>query len=445
MKVGIISLGCPKNLVDSEIMMGMLLEDGHEIVDPDEADVVVVNTCAFIRAAEEEAEEVISEILDDKGERKLIVAGCLAQRYGKSLFNRFPGVDALVGTGEFQKIAYVARSLRESGSKLAFVGRPEYLYDHLTPRCLGTPPHYAYIKIAEGCSNTCSFCMIPRLRGRYRSREFNSISAEATALAEAGVKELVLVSQDTTRYGLDLYGLSKLSDLLSELAEIDGLRWIRFLYSYPSRVDERLLEVIAENDRICKYLDIPIQHVHDDILSRMRREENGEGIRKVIEMARRLIPDVTLRSTVIVGFPGEEEHHFKSLLQFLEEIEFDHLGVFTFSPEEGTPAARMEGQIPEEVKVERFNRVVELQTEIAIRRRKRLIGRKVEVLLEGFDPERNVALGRAEFQAPEIDDFVFVKGIRRERAEELMGNLIKVRIEEVCSYDLIAEVEGGDI
>ena len=445
MRIGVISLGCPKNLVDSEVMIGLLLQDGHEIVDPDEADVVVVNTCAFIKAAEEEAEEVISEILDDKGERKLIVAGCLAQRYGKSLFDRFPGVDALVGTGEFQKIAYVARSLRESGSKLAFVGRPEYLYDHLTPRCLGTPPYYAYIKIAEGCSNACSFCTIPKLRGRYRSREPDSILAEATALAEAGVKELVLISQDTTRYGLDLYGLSKLSDLLSELAEIDGPRWIRFLYSYPSRVDEKLVEVIAENERICKYLDIPIQHVHDDILSRMRREGDGGEIRRIVKMARRLIPDVTLRSTVIVGFPGEEEHHFKSLLQFLEEIEFDHLGVFAFSPEEGTLAARMEGQIPEEVKLERFDRVVELQTEIAIRRRKRLIGRRVEILLEGFDLERNMAFGRAEFQAPEIDDLVFVKGMGREKAEKLRGNFIKARIEGVCGYDLMAEVEGNDI
>lgn len=445
MKVGIISLGCPKNLVDSEVMTGLLLQDGHEIVDPDEADVVVINTCAFIRAAEEEAEEVISEILNDKGERKLVVAGCLAQRYGGSLFERFPDVDALIGTGELQRISHLIRSLGNGGSKAALIGRPEYLYDHLTPRVLGTPPHYAYIKIGEGCSNACSFCTIPKLRGRYRSREFDSILAEAIALAEAGVKELVLVSQDTTRYGLDLCGLPMLADLLSELAEIEGPRWIRFLYSYPSRVDERLLEVMAEKKRICKYLDIPIQHIHDDILSRMRREGGEEDIRRAIRLVREFIPDITLRSTVIVGFPGEEEHHFRSLLRFIEEIQFDHLGVFAFSPEEGTPAARMEGQVPEEVKIERVNRVVELQTEIALRKRRGLIGRKVEVLVEGFDPERSMAFGRAEFQAPEIDDVVFVKGVDRERAEELRGNFIKTRIEGVCGYDLIAEVEGGDI
>ncbi|HID55703.1 TPA: 30S ribosomal protein S12 methylthiotransferase RimO [Candidatus Poribacteria bacterium] len=445
MRIGIISLGCPKNLVDSEIMMGLLLEDGQEIVHPDEADVVVINTCAFIRAAEDEAEEVISEILADKGDRKLIVAGCLAQRYGRSLFDRFPDVDAVLGTGEFQRIAHVVRSLGGSESKITFIGQPEYLYDHLTPRFLGTPPHYAYIKIAEGCSNACSFCAIPRLRGRYRSREFDSVLSEATALAEAGVKELVLVSQDTTGYGLDLYGLPMLADLLSELAEIEGPRWIRFLYSYPSRIEERLLEVMAENDRICKYLDMPIQHIHDDILSKMRREGGEREIRKAVRMARELIPDVTLRTTVIVGFPGEEENHFRSLLRFLEEVEFDHLGVFAFSPEEGTPAARMEGQVPEEVKLERLERVVELQAEIAFRRRQRLTGRKVEILLEGFDPERNMAFGRAEFQAPEIDDLVFVRGVGRERAERLRGSFIKARIEGVCGYDLIAEVEGSGI
>jgi len=443
MRIGVISLGCPKNLVDSEVMLGLLLEAGHQLVDPDEAEVVIVNTCAFIRDAEREAEAVISEILENKGNRKLIVAGCLPQRRGEELLRRFPGIDALIGVNEFLRIDRIVEEVARDSKPLISISRPEALYDHLTPRALGTPPHYAYVKIAEGCSHACSFCVIPRIRGRYRSREFESVLAEAAALAESGVKEIILIAQDTTRYGIDLYGRPMIAELLRELARIEGLRWIRLLYSYPSRIDEELLRVIAEEEKICKYLDIPIQHINDEILRRMRREGGSEAVRRAVEMAREIAPDIALRSTVIVGFPGEREEHFEELLDFISEAEFDHLGVFIFSPEEGTPAAGMEDQVPDEVKRERYEAVVEVQTAISLRKKGKMAGKRVEAVVEGVDPETDMPCARAEFQAPEIDDLILIENLSREEAKGLKGKFVEVEITGLKGLDLLGRIRRG--
>lgn len=443
MRIGVISLGCPKNLVDSEVMLGLLLEAGHQLVDPDEAEIVIVNTCAFLRDAEREAESVISEILESKGDRRLIVAGCLPQRRGEKLLERFPGIDALIGVNEFLKIDRIVERVVRLQRPLISISKPSALYDHLTPRALGTPPHYAYVKIAEGCYHACSFCVIPRIRGRYRSRRFESVLAEAAALAESGVKEIILIAQDTTRYGIDLYGRPMIAELMRELARIDGLRWIRLLYSHPSSVDEELLRVIAEEEKICKYLDIPIQHISDEMLRRMRREGGSEAVRRAVWMAREIVPEIALRSTVIVGFPGEREEHFEELLDFISEAEFDHLGVFIFSPEEGTPAAGMEDQVPEEIKLERYEAVLEVQTAISIRRKGKMIGRRVEAVIEGIDPETGMPCARAEFQAPEIDELILIENLLRKEAEGMRGKFAEIEITGLKGLDLLGRVRRG--
>lgn len=456
MKIGLISLGCPKNLVDSEVMLGLLQESGYELIsDEHDADILIINTCAFIEDAIQESLDTIFDCIHNNRHRKVVVAGCLAQRYAHKLAAELPEVSAFVGTGEFQNIARVCNLLtkeeQQSGENtqpLIFVSPPQYLYDHATPRILSTPKHYAYLKIAEGCDNRCSFCLIPQLRGVHRSRSIVSLLMEANHLADAGVRELVLISQDSTAYGfdtpsvtqpkgMDATGRQLLPTLLQELVHVDGIKWIRVLYAYPNLVDEALLEVIATEPKVCTYLDIPIQHIHDEILRKMIRRTTSAQLRAKIERIKRIVPDITLRSTVIVGFPRETETHFATLCDFIQKTEFDHLGVFAYSQEMGTPAARMKGQVPEAIKRERVDRLVEIQQQIAFQKRQRYIGQNFTVLVDSIDEAQNFLVARTEGQAPEIDDVVYIPMAKKTAA---IGTFLPVRIVATHEYDLIGEV-----
>ena len=478
-KVALISLGCPKNLVDSEVMLGLLQQGGYGLTsDEQKADILIINTCAFIESAKQESINTIIEFGDRANHQKIVVTGCLAQRYSDELAEALPEVSAFVGTGEFHKIVSVcdllmegargqegtgASKKQEKPRSLILVSSPQYLYDHLTPRVVSTPKHYAYLKIAEGCDNVCSFCTIPQLRGVHRSRSLDSLLAEAYHLAELGVRELVLISQDSTSYGVDLTGKQQLPKLLKKLTLIDGIEWIRVLYAYPTLVDEELLETMMTEKKVCKYLDIPIQHIHDDILRRMIRKTTSAQLRAKIALIKHKAPDITLRSTVIIGFPGETEEHFKTMLDFIKEVEFDHLGVFAYSREEGTPAARMKEQLPEEVKQERVEKLVEIQKKIAFQKRQSYIGKETIVLLDGFDENSCVTYARTEGQAPEIDDIVYISSPIESRLSWMprfsggvsptevghpaaysgkisIGEFVSVRIVGTYEYDFVGEV-----
>jgi len=433
-KVLLISLGCPKNLVDAEVMLGLLKEGGYELTtNEEEADIFVVNTCSFIETARQESIGVIASFLDSG--KKLVVTGCFAQQYADELAEELPEISALVGTGEFHRIAEICDLLDRNAQTLIVVSPPQYLYDQSTPRILATPRHYAYLKIAEGCDNRCSFCVIPQLRGKHRSRTLDSLLVEARCLAEKGVRELMLISQDSTYYGMDRTNKGQLPALLRELVKIEKLDWIRVLYTYPTLIDEELLEIIATENKICKYLDIPYQHIHDDILRRMVRRTTGRQLRAKLAQIKSAVPDITLRSTFIVGFPGETEEQFGELLDFLEEAEFDHLGVFAYSREENTPSAKLKGQMSEKVKEERVNRLVETQRKIAFRKRQRLVGKDVMVIADDVENSRLIA--RYEGQAPEIDDVVYIS---QTNSEEQIGSFMRVKIVGTCEFDLIGEV-----
>ena len=434
-RVSLVSLGCPKNLVDSEVMLGLLHTEGYELTgDTETADIVIVNTCAFIEDAKQESIETIQAVADaGRSGQKLIVAGCLAQRYQDSLESELPQVNAYVGTGEFQHIATVCDRVQNQEPLFSLVNAPEFVYDHTIPRVLATARHYAYLKIAEGCDNTCSFCAIPAIRGKHRSRPIESILAEAEMLVRSGVHELVLISQDTTFYGVDLYGEKVLPQLLEQLGEIPDLDWVRILYAYPPLVDAPLLEAMAKTPNVCHYLDMPIQHIDDRMLKRMIRRTTGDNIRAKIQQIRASIPDITLRSTLIAGFPGETEEEFERLLDFASEARFDHLGVFAYSPEESTPAARMKEQIPDNIKQERVDRIVSQQQQIALSTREKLIGRRVSVLVDGWDGDQ--LYGRYEGQAPEIDDVIYLHGKPTQ-----VGDFCKVEITDVNDYDLIGRI-----
>jgi len=433
-RVLLISLGCPKNLVDSEVMLGLLSEGGYELTtDEEEADIFIVNTCSFIEPARQESISVIKGFLDSG--KKLVVTGCLAQQYAGELAEELPEVSALVGTSEFHRIADICDGLDGNVRTLIEVSPPQYLYNQFTPRILATPKHYAYLKIAEGCNNNCSFCVIPQLRGKHRSRTLDSLLAEARMLVEKGVRELILISQDSTYYGMDATGKQQLPVLLRGLAKIEGLDWIRILYTYPTLIDDELLEVIAAEKKICKYLDIPYQHIHDDILRRMVRRTTGQALRSKLAQIKRAVPDIMLRSAFIVGFPGETEEHFEALLDFLHEAEFEHLGVFAYSREEKTPAAKLKGQISEKVKEERVSRLSEVQRKIALGKRQGLVGKDVMVIAD--DAENSYFIARHEGQAPEIDDVVY---INKEGNENQIGEFMKVKIVGIHEFDLIGEV-----
>lgn len=434
-----VSLGCPKNRVDSEVILGLLGDKGYSLIDNAAlADIIIINTCTFIQSATDESIEVILEYANHKitGRcRLLVVAGCLTQRYQEELKAELPEVDLFVGTGEYQRIAELILQTKETGPMVA-AGIPEYIHDYTTPRVSTTPFYSSYIKIAEGCSNPCTFCIIPQLRGAFRSRREDSIINEVRSLSLKGVKEFNLVAQDTTAYGRDLSPYTNLKTLLMRLAEIDEVKWLRLLYCYPTLMNDGLIELIASEKKIVKYIDIPLQHVDDRILKAMKRGTREKMIKGLLQRIRRSIPDVTIRSAFIVGFPGETESEFENLLAFINETRFDHLGVFKYSRESGTPAGNMRGQVPEKVKEERYRKIMELQQSISHERNRAHVGERVQVLVEGLSEETDLLLqGRTSFQAPEIDGITLINAGQAD-----VGDIKDVLITDAHPYDLVGEI-----
>jgi ribosomal protein S12 methylthiotransferase len=471
-KVGFVSLGCPKNLVDSEVMMGMLSQAGADLVpQAEDADVIVVNTCSFIESAQQESVNTILEMARHKGgnAKKLIVAGCLVERYRDEIRKNIPEVDAVVGTGELERILDAAGiapaqpsgspfrilSSRPEGDARAASGRfsretwdgaiadlPNYLYDEATPRVLATPRSTAYIKIAEGCDHPCGFCIIPQLRGKFRSRRFESVIAEAERLARSGVREITLIGQDTTCYGEDFGLKDGLALLLEKLAAIDDLRWVRFLYAYPNKITTKLLETIAAHDKICSYVDVPLQHASGATLKRMKRGGSADIFLRTIEKARRTIPGVTLRTSFIVGFPGETETEFEELCEFVKAAEFDWMGTFAYSDQDGAAAFGLEGKVsPREIE-RRRKHLMKIQQGISRRKKKSLKGRQFDVLLEGASEETDMLLeGRTAMHAPEIDGKLYISDVP-DGLEPVPGEFYRCEITETHDYDLVARIIG---
>ena len=439
MNILFISLGCDKNLVDSEVMLGLLDAKGYQIVDDEtQADIIVINTCCFVHDAKEESIQTILEMAEYKTEgrlKALIVTGCLAQRYRQEIIDELPEVDAVLGTTAYDKIV---EAVEEA---LAGAGHVELENVNALPlvdtkRLVTTGGHYAYMKIAEGCDKHCTYCIIPKLRGNYRSVPMERLIQEAKDLAEQGVKELILVAQETTLYGKYIYGLKSLHKLLRELCKVDGIRWIRILYCYPEEIDDNLIQVMKEEKKLCHYLDLPIQHANDEILKRMGRRTSKAQLEEIIGKLKREIPDITLRTTLITGFPGETEEQHEELKAFVDEMEFDRLGVFTYSPEEDTPAAEMPDQIPEEVKEDRQAEIMELQQEIAFAQAEDMIGEEVLVMIEGKVADENAYVGRTYKDAPGVDGLIFIN-----TDEELMsGDFARVKVTGAVEYDLIGEL-----
>lgn len=438
MKIFFVSLGCDKNLVDSEMMIGMLAEKGHVITDDEnEAEVVVVNTCCFILDAKQESIDTILQMaeLKEKGKMKvLIVTGCLGERYREEIQTEIPQVDAILGTNSFDLIAEAIDEVME-GKKQNHFHDIQAVPVHGKKRMVTTGGHYAYLKIAEGCDKHCTYCIIPKIRGNFRSVPMEVLLEEARKLAEDGVKELILVAQETTVYGKDLYGKKSLPELLQKLAAIDGLQFIRLLYCYPEEITPELIQVIKDEPKICHYLDMPIQHASDNVLKRMGRRTNNEQLRNTIALLRKEIPDICLRTTLITGFPGETRADFAVLKDFVKEMRFDRLGVFPYSAEEGTPAAKMKKQIPSFVKNKRRDTIMKLQQQIAFEKAEEMIGRKLEVLIEGKLPEDGVFIGRTYKDAPNVDGMIFVNSDR----ELVTGDVVTVGITDFHEYDLIGE------
>lgn len=436
-RVGMVSLGCPKNQVDAEMMLERLKHKGYKLVaDTGNCDVVVINTCGFIQSAKEEAIENIIEFINLKNEGKIkaiIVTGCLAERYREEILTEMPEVDAVVGLGSNEKICDVIQSAL-AGKKVQRYGEKEAL-----PLCGGrvisTLPYYAYLKIAEGCDNCCTYCAIPSIRGRFRSKPMEEVLKEAQWLADEGVKELILVAQDTTRYGEDLYGKYSLAKLLRELCKIDGFRWIRILYCYPDKITDELIDVIAEEEKVAKYIDLPLQHCNDDILQKMNRPMDKKATVALIQKLRERIPGLTLRTTLIAGFPTETQEQFVELVEFVKEMKFDRLGCFAYSEEEGTAAAEMSPQVDEKIRERRAEIIMEEQMTIMERANEKMIGRVVTVVLEGADKLADCYFGRSEADAPDIDGKIFFTSGQK----HTMGDFIQVRIDEVCDYDLVGE------
>lgn len=437
-KVGMISLGCPKNQIDAEIMLARLKDKGFALTaDAGLADVVIINTCGFIEDAKKESIENILEMAQLKKEKRIkgiVVTGCLAQRYFNEMSEEFPEVNCILSVGNESDIIIAVNAAYE-GKKLKLESAPEKL-EISGKRIITTLPFYSYIKIAEGCDNRCSYCIIPYLRGRYRSRPIEEIVKEAEGLAQNGVKELVVVAQDTTRYGKDLYGEFALPKLLKELCKIEKLHWIRILYCYPDCVTDELIDVIASEDKIVKYIDLPIQHVSPKIVKAMNRRDSRESLEALIKKLRERIPDLTLRTTLIVGFPGETQEEFTQLCEFVREIRFERLGVFTYSQEEGTPAAKMTNQIDEEVKKRRQEVIMDEQSCIVEENNQKMLGKTIEVLCEGFDRYAECMFGRSRADAPDIDGKVFFTAEKRPKP----GSFVNVKITDVCDYDLIGEL-----
>ncbi|HEU0368746.1 MAG TPA: 30S ribosomal protein S12 methylthiotransferase RimO [Candidatus Acidoferrum sp.] len=470
-KVGFVSLGCPKNLVDSEVMMGMLTQAGAELTQrAEDAEVIVVNTCSFIESAQQESVNTILEMAKHKVDgraRKLVVAGCLVERYRDEIRKNIPEIDAVVGTGELERILAAAGvapahdpnspfkilTSRPEGDAREAAGRfsrdrwdgaiadlPNYLYDETTPRVLATASHTAYIKIAEGCDHPCTFCIIPQLRGKFRSRRFESVIAEAEQLARRGVREVTLIGQDTTCYGEDFGLKDGLALLLEKLARIEDLRWVRFLYAYPNKITGRLLETIAAHEKICSYVDVPLQHASPAVLKRMKRGGGADVFLRTIEKMRRTIPDLTLRSSFIVGFPGETEKEFEELCDFVREAQLDWMGAFSYSDQEGAAAYGQDKKVPVKEIERRRKRLMQIQRQISKKRKKALVGKEFDLVLEGTSEETDLLLeGRTAMHAPEIDGKVLVNDLPEGVAPEF-GKFYRCEVTEAHEYDLVARI-----
>jgi ribosomal protein S12 methylthiotransferase len=426
MKVGVISLGCPKNLTDTEAILGLLVDSGYDITNnQNEAEIMIVNTCAFIGDARDEAFGIIKEMskLKARGRLKfLVVAGCLPKRYKNDLFDKFEEIDAIIGPGQIDRIIHLIKDLGKQ-KKISMLEGTHCLFTHKTPKLKATPQHYAYIKIADGCNNRCSYCIVPSLRGKYQSRPMGSIVSEVKDLVKKGLKEAILVAQDTTMYGTDIYGKPSLHILCKKLAGIRGLKWIRIMYAHPAHVTDELIETMAKEPKICRYLDLPIQHSCDRILRSMKRRISAEQLIRVIEKLRRKIPGIAIRTSVIVGFPGETGSDFNKLMAFIREERFERLGVFKYSRESGTPAAKMGDQIGERIKDRRFHKLMRLQREISAKSLKNMVGKIIEVLAEG-------SIGRSYMDAPDID------GVVKLNKCVPNGKMVQVKITGSGPYDL---------
>lgn len=440
--IGMVSLGCDKNRVDAELMLGVLRERGYNIVSDEKiADVIIVNTCGFIESASQESIDTILEIAKNKVDgrcRMLIASGCLAERYGDELLNEIPELDAAVGVGNFVQIDEVIKDFFKFGKRVKKTGNTGFDVDFNGKRILTTPRYTAYVKIAEGCNNACTYCIIPRLRGRYRSRSMEGILKEVDALSKNGTKEIILIAQDTSKYGIDIYGQNKLAELLNRVADVDGIEWVRILYCYPEDISDELIYAIKSNDNICNYIDIPIQHINNEILKKMGRKTRRQDIEAIIEKLRSNIPDIIIRTSLIVGFPGETDEQFNELYEFLTEYKLDRIGVFTYSMEEGTKAAQFEDQIDEKLKKARQRKLMLLQKRISRNKNKAKLGKTLKVLLEGTDKD-GIMIGRTYGDAPDIDGIIYVKTMGYDFK---VGDFADVYVTDALDYDLIGVIKN---
>lgn len=435
MNIGFVSLGCSKNLVDTEMMIGLFKEHEYKIVNnPKEADIILINTCGFIESAKEEAINTILEMAEYKKNKcKYIIAtGCLVKRYEEELKKALPEVDLFIACDNYDEFwKEIERIIPREDTSSSY--NLEY-----EKRIITTGDKMAYLKIAEGCSNRCTYCAIPYIRGPFVSRKIEDILNEAKLLAKKGIKELIVIAQDTTKYGIDIYGEPKLANLLEELCKIDGIEWIRFLYAYPETITDELIEVVKNNDKICKYFDIPIQHIQDRVLKRMNRQSSGKSIKELMKKIRKEIPDVILRTTVIVGFPGETDEDFNELYDFIKETKFDKLGAFMYSKEDGTPAARLKEQIHHSTKKSRYNKIMKIQQEISKQNLETKIGKEYKTLIEDVSFDGKYYIGRTYMDVPDMDGVVFIKN--EEKSKDKVGKFVNCKIEEVKDYDLIGKI-----
>ena len=455
MNVGFISLGCSKNLIDTEVAIGLFKDNNYKIVNnPEEADILVINTCGFIESAKEEAINTILEMAEYKKKRckYLIAMGCLVQRYYEDLIKALPEVDLFIKIDEYNQLwnkiedlikrDIVEKSKIKTSTKISEIKPlPMPTYNEFMERVVTTGKNYAYLKIGEGCSNKCTYCAIPYIRGPFVSRKMEEILDEAEMLAKKRIKELIVIAQDTTKYGVDIYGESKLAELLEKLSKIKGIEWIRFLYSYPEGITDKLIETVANNDKIAKYFDIPIQHISNPILKKMNRKTSKENIIKILEKIRNKIPDVTLRTSLIVGFPGETKENFEKLLEFVKDTKFDKLGTFMYSKEEGTPAAKLPNQIQRKKKKARYNKIMEAQQEISKQILEGKIGKTYKILVEDISFDKKYLIGRTMQDVPEEDGLVYIKKDKNFNENEVLNNFVNCKIIDVSNYDLIGEIQ----
>lgn len=441
-KVGMISLGCDKNRIDAEIMLSILSKNGYSIVNNEkDADIIIVNTCGFIESAKEESINTILEMAKNKEDgscKALIVTGCMAQRYKDELINEMPEIDAIVGTGSYREICDIVKGTFEGKNEKSYFDNINYNFEEYESRIVSTPSHYAYVKIAEGCNNNCSYCIIPKLRGRFRSRKIEDIVKEVKELGTNGVKEIILVAQDTTMYGIDIYKKKEITKLINELEKIEEIEWIRIMYCYPEELSDELIDYMKHSKKLCHYFDIPMQHISNRVLCGMGRKNTGRNTRELIDKIRREIPDVVIRTSLIVGFPGETEEDFIELKEFLKEYKLNRVGVFSYSQEEDTVAALMEEQVPEEVKQKRNDELMKAQNAISLENNKTLLGSTIKVIIDNITKEGQF-YGRSYGDAPDIDQTVFIDN---RNIELQRGQIVQVKITKAYTYDLIGDVEN---